>query len=99
MSGHEIDNPGAVAARRTEDRGVGARAFEVEVVLHLPTEAQRAEDLHASLGCGHVSLRLASYKVPKSVDFIETMPVISSGKVSKRELRERYWKDHARGVA
>jgi acyl-CoA synthetase (AMP-forming)/AMP-acid ligase II len=33
------------------------------------------------------------------VDFIETMPVISSGKVSKRELRERYWKDHARGVA
>ena len=43
--------------------------------------------------------RLASYKVPKSVDFVETLPVISTGKVSKRELRERYWKDHARGVA
>jgi acyl-CoA synthetase (AMP-forming)/AMP-acid ligase II len=43
--------------------------------------------------------RLASYKVPKSVDFVEAMPVISTGKISKRDLRERYWKDHARGVA
>jgi long-chain acyl-CoA synthetase len=43
--------------------------------------------------------RLASYKVPKSVDFVEAMPIISTGKISKRDLRERYWKDHARGVA
>ena len=43
--------------------------------------------------------RLAAYKVPKSVDLIEAMPVISTGKISKRDLRERYWKDHARGVA
>jgi acyl-CoA synthetase (AMP-forming)/AMP-acid ligase II len=42
--------------------------------------------------------RLASYKKPKSVDFVERIPVGGSGKVAKRELRERYWKGGERRV-
>ena len=42
--------------------------------------------------------RLAAYKAPKSVDFTEALPLIASGKVSKRDLRDRYWKGHARSV-
>ena len=42
--------------------------------------------------------RLASYKKPKSVEFVEHLPVSSSAKVVKRELRERYWEGHERRV-
>lgn len=43
--------------------------------------------------------RLAAYKVPKSIDFAESLPLVPSGKISKRDLREQYWKGHARSVA
>jgi acyl-CoA synthetase (AMP-forming)/AMP-acid ligase II len=41
--------------------------------------------------------RLASYKKPKSVDFVQGL-VSTSGKIAKRELREKYWKGQARRV-
>jgi long-chain acyl-CoA synthetase len=34
--------------------------------------------------------RLAGYKLPRSVDFVEELPRTPTGKVLKRELRERY---------
>jgi long-chain acyl-CoA synthetase len=42
---------------------------------------------------------IAAYKCPKSVDFLEAIPKSGAGKILKRELREIYWKGHARGVA
>jgi acyl-CoA synthetase (AMP-forming)/AMP-acid ligase II len=42
--------------------------------------------------------RLAAYKVPKSYDYVETLPLVSSGKVSKKDLRARYWTDEQRRV-
>jgi len=35
--------------------------------------------------------RLARYKRPKSVDFLAALPKTGTGKILKRELRERYW--------
>jgi acyl-CoA synthetase (AMP-forming)/AMP-acid ligase II len=43
--------------------------------------------------------RLAGYKIPKSVDFIESMPVTATGKVSKTTLRAPYWSGMQRSVA
>ena len=37
---------------------------------------------------------LAGYKRPRSIDFVETIPRNPSGKVLKRELRERYGRVH-----
>jgi long-chain acyl-CoA synthetase len=34
--------------------------------------------------------RLASYKLPRSIDFVDDLPRTPTGKVLKRELRERY---------
>jgi len=42
--------------------------------------------------------RLAHYKCPRSVDFLETLPRNPSGKILKRVLREPYWQGHARAV-
>jgi acyl-CoA synthetase (AMP-forming)/AMP-acid ligase II len=39
----------------------------------------------------HCLSHLASYKKPKSVEFVPELPKNAYGKIPKRELRERYW--------
>ncbi|MDP6505536.1 MAG: AMP-dependent synthetase, partial [Planctomycetota bacterium] len=34
---------------------------------------------------------IASYKKPKSVDFVNEIPKNNNGKIVKKELREKYW--------
>ncbi|MCK9504201.1 MAG: long-chain-fatty-acid--CoA ligase [Porticoccaceae bacterium] len=48
---------------------------------------------------GYAKARLASYKCPKSVDFVEAFPVNANGKVLKRKLREPYWQEKGRNIA
>jgi hypothetical protein len=40
--------------------------------------------------------RIASYAVPKRVDFVDSLPRNPAGKVLKREVRDRYFADGAR---
>jgi acyl-CoA synthetase (AMP-forming)/AMP-acid ligase II len=42
--------------------------------------------------------RIAGYKVPKSVDFIEALPRNPSGKILKKDLREPFWAGRERNV-
>jgi len=42
--------------------------------------------------------RIASYKVPKSMDLVDALPLSAAGKVLKRELRKPYWAGQERGV-
>jgi acyl-CoA synthetase (AMP-forming)/AMP-acid ligase II len=42
--------------------------------------------------------KVAGYKRPRSVDFAEALPRNPTGKILKRELRERYWKGRERQV-
>lgn len=42
--------------------------------------------------------RIAGYKTPKSVDFIDALPRNASGKILRRELREPYWTGKERRV-
>ena len=39
---------------------------------------------------------IAGYKKPKSVEFVDDLPKSNYGKILKRELRDRYWKNHTR---
>jgi acyl-CoA synthetase (AMP-forming)/AMP-acid ligase II len=41
---------------------------------------------------------LASYKCPRTVDFMPELPRNASGKILKTQLRQPYWKDRARGI-
>jgi long-chain acyl-CoA synthetase len=43
--------------------------------------------------------RLAAYKIPKSFDRVDVFPLVPSGKVSKKDLRARYWQGEKRGVS
>ena len=42
--------------------------------------------------------KLAGYKRPKSVDFIDQLPRTGTGKILKRTLREPYWEGHERQI-
>lgn len=42
--------------------------------------------------------KIAAYKSPKSVDFVDQLPRNASGKLLKRELRAPYWEGKERGV-
>lgn len=63
------------------------------VVVVRPGHSVTAEELIA-----HCKENLASYKAPKSVDFVEALPKSGAGKILKRELREQYWKGQDRRV-
>jgi acyl-CoA synthetase (AMP-forming)/AMP-acid ligase II len=58
----------------------------------------------ASLGAGESELtvwvraRLAGYKKPRRIVFVETMPVGANGKILKRQLRDRLWAEHDRRI-
>lgn len=63
------------------------------VVTPVAGATPRAEDLIA-----WARARLAAYKCPKSVDFIDAMPRNASGKILKRVLKEGYWAGHERRI-
>jgi len=42
---------------------------------------------------------LASYKKPTSVDFVDSLPVNATGKIVKKDVKERYWKGQEKRVA
>jgi len=42
--------------------------------------------------------RIAAFKAPKSVDFVDILPRNASGKILKRQLREPYWGGKDRAV-
>lgn len=43
--------------------------------------------------------RLGGFKRPRSVDFVDSLPRNPSGKVLKKDLRERYWSGRSRRVS
>ncbi len=46
----------------------------------------------------YTKTRIAAFKCPKSVDFIDALPRNPSGKILRRQLREPYWAGHERRV-
>ena len=41
---------------------------------------------------------VAGYKVPRTIDFMDELPRLPTGKLYKRVLRDAYWQDHATRV-
>jgi long-chain acyl-CoA synthetase len=42
--------------------------------------------------------KLAKYKTPRSIDYIEEMPRDPNGKLYKRKLRDPYWEGHEKAI-
>ena len=67
-------------------------AVKACVVLRPGAQASAAEIIE------FLRARIAHYKCPKSVDFLEAIPRNPTGKILKRVLREPYWKGRERRV-
>ncbi|MHC0431771.1 acyl-CoA synthetase [Streptomyces sp. O3] len=70
---------------------------EVKAVVE-PAAGHPASDALAAGILAHCARRLAGYKRPKSVDFVDTMPRDPNGKLYKRRLRDPYWAGRQRMV-
>ncbi|WP_435419049.1 fatty acid--CoA ligase [Parerythrobacter aurantius] len=46
----------------------------------------------------HARERIAGFKCPKTIDFVDALPRNPSGKILRRELRAPYWEGKERGV-
>ena len=69
---------------------IWGEAVKALVVLR-PGETVTGEELTRFVG-----ERLADYKKPKSVEFIDELPKNAYGKVLRRELKARYWESRPR---
>ena len=60
----------------------------------------RKADIEVTAGdlIGWARERIAGYKLPKSVDFIDVLPRNPTGKLLKRELRKPYWEGRERNI-
>ena len=91
LRGHEA--VGQVAVVGVPDERMG----EVGCAYVVPAAAAGADPEREELGRAILSWSrraMANYKVPRSVVLVDALPVNASGKVLKRELRQR----HADGV-
>ena len=57
--------------------------------VQLGAGVEAAADLERAL-IEHVRERIAHYKAPRSVDFVDDLPRTPTGKLVKGKLRERY---------
>jgi acyl-CoA synthetase (AMP-forming)/AMP-acid ligase II len=64
------------------------------VVVAAPGVAITTEELRA-----HCRELIAGYKCPRSIEFVDALPISGAGKILKRELRAAHWTDAARGVS
>ena len=67
------------------------------IVVRSPDASDDDEGLAADI-IAATRTRLAHYKCPTSVDFVDVLPRNPSGKVLKRELRQPYWADRERNI-
>jgi long-chain acyl-CoA synthetase len=63
---------------------------EVKAVVE-PAEGVEPSDELAAEIIEYCSTRLAKFKIPKSIDFTDSMPRDPNGKLYKRKLRDPYW--------
>jgi long-chain acyl-CoA synthetase len=75
-----------------EDWGEEVKAV-VEPEAGVEASPQLAEEILT-----FCSDKLAKFKTPKSIDFIDEMPRDPNGKLYKRKLRDPYWEGRARAI-
>jgi len=80
---HPAVSQAAVIGVEDDLRGEVVKAFIVPAKGHLPSEALKVEIQKS------IRERLAAYEYPREVEFIDALPLTTTGKVRRIELRER----------
>jgi long-chain acyl-CoA synthetase len=71
---------------------------EVKAVVELlPGSPAEPDSMRADI-LGFLGGRIARYKLPRSIDFVEALPRDPNGKLYKRRLRDPYWAGQQRAI-
>ena len=89
LASHPGVREAAVIGVPDEVWGEAVKAFVVPKEGSAPAAVELIE---------HCRDRLAAYKKPKSVELVEDLPRVSTGKVDRKALREPYWAGQQRRV-
>jgi acyl-CoA synthetase (AMP-forming)/AMP-acid ligase II len=66
--------------------------------VHATIQLKPGENVSEEVMIDFCKEGLASVKAPKSIDFVDALPRSPVGKILKRDLRGKYWKDNDRQV-
>jgi long-chain acyl-CoA synthetase len=70
---------------------------EIKAVVEAAPGVEPGEELSERL-LAHCAERIARFKLPRSIDYIEEMPRDPNGKLYKRTLRDPYWEGRTRAI-
>lgn len=70
---------------------------EIKAVIEPAPDVEPSDDLAAEI-LEFCKARLAKFKLPRSIDFIDEMPRDPNGKLYKRKLRDPYWEGRDRKI-
>ncbi len=82
---HNAVAESAVVSSPDETRGEVVKAFIVLAAGHAPGDELRTELQQ------YVKSNTAPYKYPRKIEFVESLPKTVSGKIRRKELRDREW--------
>ncbi len=96
IEGEILSHPGVgdVAVFGIPDDDMGE---QIKAVVEPIAGTAASDDLAASI-MDHLAGRLARFKWPRSIDFVEVLPREPTGKLLKRQLRDPYWEGHDRSI-
>jgi long-chain acyl-CoA synthetase len=60
--------------------------------VHAVVAIKKGQNVSDKELIAHCKQNVAGFKAPKSIEFVDELPKNPSGKIMKRELRDRYWK-------
>ena len=63
---------------------------EVKAIVETPADIEPSKELADEL-IAFTRERLAHYQCPRSVDFVDALPRVPTGKLYKKQLRDAYW--------
>jgi acetyl-CoA synthetase len=78
----------AVIGKPDAERGSIVKAFIVLADSFVSRDAESLRELESALA-QHVRGRLAPYEYPKLFEFIDALPMTTTGKIQRKVLRER----------
>jgi acyl-CoA synthetase (AMP-forming)/AMP-acid ligase II len=70
---------------------------EVKAVVQPVDPSRAGPDLAQEL-IGYCRANLAHFKCPRTIDFVDELPRLPTGKLYKRHLRDKYWAGHQTSI-